>query len=80
MITFRDTVFKKFNLKYIVYTNKDGVEAGINPFDHEEYTDIMKTNALKNALKNNQFDYIYGGARRDEEASRSKEKNSLSQR
>jgi sulfate adenylyltransferase subunit 2 len=74
MITFRDTVFKKFNLKYIVYTNKDGVEAGINPFDHEEYTDIMKTNALKNALKNNQFDYIYGGARRDEEASRSKEK------
>ena len=74
MIAFRESIFKEFNLKNIVHTNKEGVEAGINPFDHEEYTDIMKTNALKSVLKHNQFDYIYGGARRDEEASRSKEK------
>ncbi len=74
MIAFRDNIFKELNLKTIVHTNKEGVEAGINPFDHEGYTDIMKTNALKSILKKNQFDYIYGGARRDEEASRSKEK------
>ena len=79
MIAFRDNIFKELNLKTIVHTNKEGVEAGINPFDHEGYTDIMKTNALKSILKKNQFDYIYG----ELEEMRSqpiKRKNSLSQR
>ena len=74
MIKFRDNSFKQNNLKGSVYSNKEGLRSGINPFDHSNYTDVMKTQALKDALKVGGYDFIYGGARRDEEASRSKEK------
>lgn len=74
MITFRDIVFKKNNIQGIVHHNLDGAKKNINPFDHSDYTDIMKTNALKEALTEGGYDFVYGGARRDEEASRSKEK------
>tara|TARA_A100001011_G_scaffold244091_1_gene252063 strand:+ start:34277 stop:35167 length:891 start_codon:yes stop_codon:yes gene_type:complete len=74
MIKFRDNSFKQNNLKGSVYSNKEGLRSGINPFDHSNYTDVMKTKALKDALKTGGYDFIYGGARRDEEASRSKEK------
>ena len=74
MIKFRDTIVEKHNLKLIVYKNKKGIKDGVNPFDHDNYTTIMKTDALKEALSQNKYDFIYGGARRDEEKSRSKEK------
>lgn len=74
MIKFRDTVVKKNNLSLIVHQNKKALKEGINPFDNIEYTTIMKTNALKEVLSKNKYDFIYGGARRDEEKSRSKEK------
>mgnify|MGYP001326067507 FL=1 len=74
MIKFRDNSFKQNNLKGSVYSNLEGFRSGINPFDHSNYTDVMKTQALKDALKVGGYDFIYGGARRDEEASRSKEK------
>jgi sulfate adenylyltransferase subunit 2 len=74
MINFRNTIFKENNLKGLVYSNKEGMKLGINPFDHSNYTDVMKTKALRDALKAGEYDFIYGGARRDEEASRSKEK------
>lgn len=75
MIAFRDEQVKKFGLKLIEYINEDGVARGINPFDHgSAYTDIMKTEALKAALDKYRFDAIFGGARRDEEKSRAKER------
>ena len=74
MISFRDTIFKKNNIQGIVHQNLDGAQKNINPFDHSNYTDIMKTSALKKALTKGRYDFVYGGARRDEEASRSKEK------
>ena len=75
MITFRDNIFKKYGFDLIVYTNQQGVEDGINPFDHgSAYTDIMKTQALKDALDKYKFDAAFGGARRDEEKSRAKER------
>jgi sulfate adenylyltransferase subunit 2 len=76
MITFRDEFCKANNLDLIVHTNQQGVADGINPFDHgsEKYTDIMKTQALKQALSKYQFDAAFGGARRDEEKSRAKER------
>ena len=74
MIKFRDKVYENNSLKGLVFSNKEGLKSGINPFDNSNYTDVMKTQALKTALKNGQYDFIYGGARRDEEASRSKEK------
>jgi len=74
MINFKERVAKKYKLKMITHTNISGVKKNINPFDHSTYTDIMKTDALKEALDQNHFDVIYGGARRDEEASRSKER------
>ena len=74
MITFRNSIYKENKLKGLVQTNKEGLKSGINPFDHSNYTDIMKTQALRDALKVGEYDFIYGGARRDEEASRSKEK------
>ena len=74
MIKFRDNSFKQNNLKGSVYSNLEGLRSGINPFDHSNYTDVMKTQALKDAIKIGGYDFIYGGARRDEEASRSKEK------
>ena len=72
MIKFRDYIKNKFKLNIITYTNKNGKE--LNPQTDKNYTDVMKTQALKDALDKYQFDVIYGGARRDEEVSRSKER------
>ncbi|QBY03157.1 sulfate adenylyltransferase subunit CysD [Thalassotalea sp. HSM 43] len=76
MIEYRDQVAEKFGLDLIVHTNQEGVEAGMNPFDHgsAKFTDVMKTQALKQALNKHQFDAAFGGARRDEEKSRAKER------
>ena len=74
MIRFRDKVYENNSLKGHVYSNEEGLKLGINPFDNSNYTDVMKTQALKAALKNGKYDFVFGGARRDEEASRSKEK------
>lgn len=74
MIIFRDQIAKKHKINLEVFQNQEGVRQNVTPFTHENYTDIMKTNALKQALFQNNFDFIYGGARRDEESSRSKEK------
>jgi sulfate adenylyltransferase subunit 2 len=76
MIKFRDTVNAKPGLKMLVYVNLEGIEAGIDPFRHgsERYTQIMKTEALKQALNKYGFDAAFGGARRDEEKSRAKER------
>lgn len=76
MISFRDAVVADLGLELIVHTNRDGVARGINPFDHgsRSYTDVMKTEALKQALSAGGFDAAFGGARRDEERSRAKER------
>ncbi len=75
MIRFRDERTKKLGIEMLVYTNEDGVRQGINPFDHgSAYTDIMKTQALKQALDHYGFDAAFGGGRRDEEKSRAKER------
>ncbi len=74
MIAFRDQRVKELGLELLVHTNQEGVDAGINPFDHARYTDIMKTDALKQALDKYGFDAAFGGARRDEEKSRAKER------
>lgn len=75
MITFRDEQVAKYGLDFIEYINEEGVAQGINPFDHgAAYTDIMKTDALKQALDKYGFNAIFGGARRDEEKSRAKER------
>ncbi|HTA91967.1 MAG TPA: sulfate adenylyltransferase subunit CysD, partial [Polyangiaceae bacterium] len=76
MIEFRDRFTKEHDLNLIVHTNKEGVEEGINPFDHgsSKYTTIMKTHALLQALHNGSYDAAFGGARRDEERSRAKER------
>ncbi|MBR6399775.1 MAG: sulfate adenylyltransferase subunit CysD [Firmicutes bacterium] len=75
MIKFRDDTAKKLGIEMLVYTNQDGVKQGINPFDHgAAYTDIMKTQALKQALDKYGFTAAFGGGRRDEEKSRAKER------
>ena len=75
MIRFRDETAKKYGLDLLVYTNEEGLKAGINPFDHgSAYTDIMKTQALKQALTRYGFTAAFGGGRRDEEKSRAKER------
>ena len=74
MINFRDKLMQQENLNYKIFTNQEGVKKNINPFDHDFYTDTMKTEALKEALNVGKYDFIYGGARRDEEKSRSKER------
>ncbi len=75
MIEFRDKVAKESGMEMIVYTNQEGVEKGINPFDHGSiYTDVMKTQALKQALDKYGFTAAFGGGRRDEEKSRAKER------
>ncbi len=75
MIRFRDETAKKLGIEMLSYTNEEGVEKGINPFDHgSAYTDIMKTKALKDALSKYGFDAAFGGGRRDEEKSRAKER------
>lgn len=75
MIKFRNDIAVKHGIDMLVYTNQDGVKQGLNPFDHgAAYTDIMKTAALKQALDKYGFDAAFGGARRDEEKSRAKER------
>ena len=76
MIAFRDRVLAQVGMPLIEHINEEGRAAGINPFDHgsARYTDIMKTQALKQALDTHGFDAAFGGARRDEEASRAKER------
>jgi sulfate adenylyltransferase subunit 2 len=76
MITFRDRMARDLGLDLIVHINQDGVAQGIGPFTHgsEKHTDVMKTEALKQALNKYQFDAAFGGARRDEEKSRAKER------
>lgn len=75
MIDFRDRIAKKYGIEMLVYTNQDGVAQGINPFDHgSAYTDIMKTQALKQGLAKYGFTAAFGGGRRDEEKSRAKER------
>ena len=75
MIEFRDHMAEKYGLEMLVYTNEEGVAQGINPFDHgSAYTDIMKTEALKQALTKYGFTAAFGGGRRDEEKSRAKER------
>ena len=76
MITFREKMAKEIGFDLIVYKNPEGMKANINPFDHgsEKHTQIMKTEALKKALNKYKFDAAFGGARRDEEKSRAKER------
>lgn len=75
MIEFREKVRREKGLEMLVYTNEEGVAKGINPFDHgAAYTDIMKTQALKQALNLYGFTAAFGGGRRDEEKSRAKER------
>ncbi|WP_415776534.1 sulfate adenylyltransferase subunit CysD [Sneathiella sp. HT1-7] len=76
MIHFRDTIVKDYGLELLVHINPEGVKQGVGPFTHGSalHTDIMKTEALKQALDQYKFDAAFGGARRDEEASRAKER------
>lgn len=75
MIEFRDRIAEELGIEMLEYINEDGVKQGINPFDHgSSYTDIMKTQALKQALDKYGFTAAFGGGRRDEEKSRAKER------
>lgn len=76
MISFRDEIAKKHNLNLLVHSNQEGLDQGVGPFTHgsAKHTDIMKTVALKQALNKYKFDAAFGGARRDEEKSRAKER------
>ncbi|MEC8542266.1 MAG: sulfate adenylyltransferase subunit CysD, partial [SAR324 cluster bacterium] len=76
MIQFRDQTAECLGLELIVHTNQDGLDQGIGPFSHGSrvHTDVMKTQALRQALDKGQYDGIFGGARRDEEGSRAKER------
>lgn len=76
MITFRDDLVKELDLDFIEWINEEGVKNNINPFDHgtQRYTHVMKTEGLKQALNAGQYDAAFGGARRDEEKSRAKER------
>ncbi len=75
MIAFRDETAKKLGIEMLIHTNMEGVKQGINPFEHgSAYTDIMKTQALRQALDMYGFTAAFGGGRRDEEKSRAKER------
>jgi sulfate adenylyltransferase subunit 2 len=76
MIAFRDRTAQRLGLDLLVYVNPDGLASGMNPFQHGSalHTDVMKTQALKQALDRYDFDAAFGGARRDEEPSRAKER------
>ena len=76
MVAHRDRVAAEAGMQLIVHTNQEGLAAGVNPFSHGSsyYTDVMKTQALKQALDAHGFDVVMGGARRDEEKSRAKER------
>jgi sulfate adenylyltransferase subunit 2 len=76
MYEFRDATARRLGAQLIVHVNQEGVRAGVNPFTHgsQVHTDIMKTQALRQALDQYGFDAAFGGARRDEEMSRAKER------
>ncbi|MCI8646551.1 MAG: sulfate adenylyltransferase subunit CysD [Firmicutes bacterium] len=75
MIEFRDKTAEKYGIEMLEYINEEGLQQGINPFEHgAAYTDIMKTQALKQALDKYKFTAAFGGGRRDEEKSRAKER------
>jgi sulfate adenylyltransferase subunit 2 len=76
MIAFRDQTVQRLGLDMIVHVNPEGLALGVNPFDHgaSVHTDVMKTQALRQALDKYRFDAAFGGARRDEEKSRAKER------
>ncbi len=76
MIEFRDRRTRELGVELLVHSNQEGVAAGIGPFTHgsQKHTDVMKTQALKQALNQYQFTAVFGGARRDEEKSRAKER------
>jgi sulfate adenylyltransferase subunit 2 len=76
MIEFRDQITRQYNFNLIVHINDDGIQRGIGPFTHGSvvHTDVMKTQSLKQALEKYNFDAAFGGARRDEESSRAKER------
>jgi sulfate adenylyltransferase subunit 2 len=76
MISFRDATAERFGLDLRVHTNPEGIRRNINPFDHDSgfYTQVMKTDALKQALTEGKYDVAIGGSRRDEERSRAKER------
>ena len=76
MIAFRDKLAKELGVELIVHKNQEGIDAGINPFDSgsKVHTDVMKTQGLLQALNKYKFDAMFGGARRDEEKSRAKER------
>jgi sulfate adenylyltransferase subunit 2 len=76
MIAFRDATVQRLGLRLLTHTNEEGRAAGMNPFDYgaSTYTNVMKTDALKQALNKYGFDAAFGGARRDEEKSRAKER------
>jgi sulfate adenylyltransferase subunit 2 len=76
MISFRDEVAKEPGINLLVYINQEGVNSGVGPFSHGStvHTDVMKTQALRQALEHYGFDAALGGARRDEEKSRAKER------
>jgi sulfate adenylyltransferase subunit 2 len=76
MYEHRDRVARESGMRLIVHRNEAGLAAGVTPFTHGSgyYTDVMKTEALKQALDSNGFDIVFGGARRDEEKSRAKER------
>lgn len=76
MISFRDQAARILGMELITHTNPEGLRLGVTPFTHGSrvYTDIMKTEALKQALDTHRFDMVFGGARRDEEKSRAKER------
>lgn len=76
MISFRDQMAKESGMELLVHINEEGVDMGVGPFSHgsARHTDIMKTQALKQALNKYKFDAAFGGARRDEERSRAKER------
>jgi len=76
MYEFRDNIVEKYGLELLKHTNPEGLAQNVNPFTHGSslHTDIMKTQALKQALDHHRFDFAFGGARRDEEKSRAKER------
>jgi sulfate adenylyltransferase subunit 2 len=76
MIAFRDQTARRLGIELIVHTNTEGLAMGINPFEHGAtvHTDVLKTQALRQALERYRFDAAFGGARRDEEKSRAKER------
>lgn len=74
MYSFRDRVIAELGVELLVHRNEEARAAGVNPFEHPDYTDVMKTVALRQALDRYGFDAAFGGARRDEERSRAKER------